>query len=188
MKGLGNQASRLILGLLLVLGGLVLLLGILYVLNIWLLAHLNTAWGAYRRAGAMAAAVAIVLAWLALMPLAALSLLLGPILITEQCSIWKALRVWRTVLGRNLWRVLAYEILALSIGLVVSLPFALPVALVYWVPLDERLWLAKAMTCDILAGLATAPLLAYLTVANLFIYLNMQYGTSEARRAPARGP
>jgi len=181
LHGWTSLTFRLVLGFLLVLGSVVVLLGGLVQLSNWLLMNVTPPWGVYREFGATLAGVAIVLASVALLPLFCFSLLLGPILVVERCSIWKAFGLWRKLLRRHLGRVLAFEILALSLGLLITLPFALPVVLVSWLPLDHRLHGVKSLLTDLLAGVSTAPLLAYLTVANLFIFLNLQYGTTETR-------
>jgi hypothetical protein len=133
-------------------------------------------------AGAVATTVLLVLGTVLLTPLFSLSLLFGPILVAEECNAWKALRLWCRLLRRHLGRLLAYQILAVGIGLLITLPSVLPLFPLPFLPLDERLTRAWAFCRDVLAGMASAPLLAYLTVANLFIYLNLSYGTVERRR------
>jgi hypothetical protein len=110
------------------------------------------------------------------------SLLLGPILVVEHCSALQALGHWGRLLWRNFGRVLANEILAFGLGVLITLPVLLPVLGLSWLPLPERLTRAATITRQVLIGLALAPLLAYLTVANLFIYLNLHYGSRGGRK------
>jgi hypothetical protein len=71
--------------------------------------------------------------------------------------------------------VLLYEALAIALGLVVTLPLVLPLLATLGFHLDERLAGPASFTRQVLAGLALAPLFAYVTVANVFIYLNLRY-------------
>ncbi len=85
-----------------------------------------------------------------------------------------------------------YEALALGLGLAATLLLALP-----WLALfalqaggRSRNWLpaAIAFTRWVLAGLALAPLLCYLMVANVFIYINLRYESAPAGRPVGRSP
>jgi hypothetical protein len=109
-------------------------------------------------------------------PVLGLGLLLAPIVVVEECSAGRALAQWFALLGRHLGRVLVYEALAAALGVVVCLPLLFPVALAASACSPaELLNPVVSVTLAALFGLALAPLLAYLTVANLFIYLNLRY-------------
>jgi hypothetical protein len=110
-------------------------------------------------------------------PLLCLTLLLGPILVVERCSVWKALVEWRRLLRQELGRALLYEALALSLGIAVVLPLVGPPLALTALPLDERLLPAVVLARRVLLALAAAPLAAYLVVANVFAYLNLRYET-----------
>ena len=117
-----------------------------------------------------------------LWPVFVVALLLPPILVVEKCSVGKALDLWLRLLRVDLGRVFLYEALALGLGLAATLLLALPwVALVTYQPLPE-LQLAVRFTRWVLTGLALAPLLAYLVVANVFIYINLRYESAPATR------
>jgi len=80
------------------------------------------------------------------------------------------------LIRRHPGSVLLYEVLAVAIGLLVALVPALSL-LFLGHALDDRLTLAGAATRDVLMGLPAALLFAYLTVANVFIYVNVRYET-----------
>ena len=89
---------------------------------------------------------------------------------------------WLRLLKTDLGRVFLYEALALGLGLAATLLLALPwLALVAYTP-DAPLATAATFTRSVLAGLAAAPLLCYLMVVNVFIYLNLQYEPARAGR------
>jgi hypothetical protein len=112
------------------------------------------------------------LAW----PVLGLALLLAPIVVFEERSAPRALGQWWAMLRRNLSRVFVYEALAVALGLVTSLPLVGPVALAAWSSSPaEPLNLVVDVTVAILYGLALAPLVAYLAVANVYIFLNLRY-------------
>jgi hypothetical protein len=50
-------------------------------------------------------------------------------------------------------------------------------------PADERLLLTAAFTRNVLLGLVLTPLLAYLIVANVFVYLNLRYEFKSGERS-----
>ncbi len=128
-----------------------------------------------------AAAVGMILEVI-LWPVVGFALLLPPILVVEDCSVVRALAVWLRLLKTDLGRVFLYEALALGLGLVATLLLALPwLALVAYTP-DGRLATAAMFTRSVLAGLAAAPLLCYLMVANVFVYLNLQYESARTGR------
>jgi hypothetical protein len=177
MRGvLGWPALRLFAASLLV-GGLLLAIGGLRWLPGWLLDGAELSWSAGAREGvAMIAAVGGLLLEVLLWPLAVLGLLLAPILIVEDCSVFAAVRQWVGLLRKHWGRVFLYEALAVAAGGLVTVALALPLLVAsQGVATDERLALTVGLVLRPLWGLALAPLLAYLTVANVFIYLNLRY-------------
>jgi hypothetical protein len=73
-------------------------------------------------------------------------------------------------------------LLATTFGLALALVVALP--LMVLVPTyDDRISFAGGMVRSVLLGLPAAFLFAYLTAANVFIYLNLRYETPAARKA-----
>ncbi|MCI0380031.1 MAG: hypothetical protein L0215_20810 [Gemmataceae bacterium] len=112
-----------------------------------------------------------------LWPVLALTFLFAPILIVEECGVLGAFREWWRLLRVHLRRILLYEALALSLGLLLSAPFFLPVALTAsfnGLESGPFAWVTQA-TLSVLAGLSLTPLLAYVFVANVYIYINLRY-------------
>jgi hypothetical protein len=107
-----------------------------------------------------------------------LSLLMPPILVVEECSVGDALREWRAILREHRIRVIVYEGMALALAIVASLPLALPVQLaIQFAPTLGAVppnWIGAAIPF-MLYALAAGPAIAFLAVANLFIYLNLRY-------------
>jgi hypothetical protein len=133
-------------------------------------------------AAAAALAAGGMLFQIVLWPVFVVALLLPPILVVENCSVGTALGQWLRLLRVDLGRVFLYEALALGLGLAATLLLALPwLALVTYQPQPE-LQPAVRFTRMVLAGLALAPLLAYLVVANVFIYINLRYESAPAGR------
>jgi hypothetical protein len=121
-------------------------------------------------------AVLRVLAAVAVWPLLGLALLLGPTVVIEEGSLSHSLTLWGGLLRRHLVRIILYETLAAAVAFVVSVPFIFPVVVAAWpIPGNEVVAQATAYVAAVLLGLAVAPALAYLTVANVFIYLNLRY-------------
>ncbi|MBI3407730.1 MAG: hypothetical protein HY040_05165 [Planctomycetes bacterium] len=111
-------------------------------------------------------------------PMLSLTLLLGPILVIEDCSLAKGLADWWGLLRRHLGRLLTYEALALAVGVLVASPFVAPVLVTAWSTggfTSSTLNLVREATLGMLGGIALAPFLAYMIVANAFIYLNLKY-------------
>ncbi len=113
-----------------------------------------------------------VLAW----PVFGLALLLAPVVVIEERSSLRALHDWWVLLREHLSRVFVYEALAAALGTVTSLPLVFPVALAAWsCSAAELLNPAVDGTLVLLCGLALTPGIAYLAVANVYIYLNLRY-------------
>lgn len=114
----------------------------------------------------------------ALWPIFALWWQVPPILVVEGTSIAGALRQWYALLRHHLGRVLLYQAMAVGLGLGMTLCFLLPIAPLFLPTFvaPEPLANVAAGTRCLLLGLACAPLWAYWTVANVFIYLNLRYG------------
>jgi hypothetical protein len=163
-------AGLLIAGLLLAIAGL-------RGLPSWLLEGVESGGaGGLRETVAAWAAVGGLLLEVVLWPLAVLGLLLAPILIVEDCSLFSALRQWAGLLRKCPGRAFLYEALAVTLGGLVTLALALPLVVAsQGVATDERLAFSVGLALRPLWGLALAPLVAYLTVANVFIYLNLRY-------------
>jgi hypothetical protein len=165
----------------LVTGGLALVAIVgLRLLPTWLLDGAGWDWPAGMREGvATAATVVAVVLELALWPVAAFSFLLGPALIVEECSVPAALTLWCRMLRRHFPRLFLYEAFAAGVGVAAAAVLALPLVLAA-VP-GDRFGYPAGLVYWVLGGLACAPLIAYLTVANVFIYLDVRY-RQEARR------
>jgi hypothetical protein len=111
-----------------------------------------------------------------LWPTLGLALLLAPIVVIEDRSALRALGQWWALLRRNLSRAFVYEALAVALGVATSLPLICPVALAAWsCSAAELVNPVVEGTLAILFGLALTPLVAYLTVANVYIFLNLRY-------------
>jgi hypothetical protein len=134
--------------------------------------------GVWQIAANVALVVGVVIE-IALWPLVLLTLLLAPIMVVEEASVGTGLRHWWQLIRQHTGSVLLYEVLAASFGLALALVAALPLLLLGQ-PLDDRLSVTAATTRNLFLGLPAALLFAYLTVANVFIYLNLRY---EARAA-----
>jgi hypothetical protein len=104
-----------------------------------------------------------------------LSFLLPPVLVVEECSLGKAIGEWRSILREHRLRVMTYEGMAIALSVVAALPVALPVYLAqHYGPALTSNVVGQAVPFA-LWGLAAAPAIAFLAVANLFIYLNLRY-------------
>lgn len=120
---------------------------------------------------------------LLLWPILSLGLLLGPLVVVENGSAFSALWQWLRLLGRHLGEVFLYQSVALSMGVMVTLPLVLTLALASWGAGSgetEDKTLRGVFT--VLGGVALTPLIAYLMVANLFVYLHVRYEQGAARR------
>jgi hypothetical protein len=189
--GLGRNVLQVALAYLLVVGGALLAIWGLRHLPAWLAQ--GSSWPAQETARdqlAGAAAALGVLLEVVLWAVVVLALLLGPILIVEECWLFAALRQWGQLLRRHLARAVLYEALALLPAVMTTYvlfalvdfaaqgqianypPTAAPGLAPQWVQPMQRL----------LQGLAVSPLLAYLAVANVFIYLNLRYEQEPRRR------
>ena len=106
-----------------------------------------------------------------------MSFLLPPILVVEDCSVGDAIREWRALLREHRVRAMVYEGMAMALALAAALPLAIPVhfALSYLPPTGLALnWLSSAIPA-VLYACAAGPAIAFMVIANLFIYLNLRY-------------
>jgi hypothetical protein len=178
---LGVNTFRLMVCYALVAGPIFLCIAGLRALPRWMLDNgFLGAWGPEIPAGA--AMIAGLILQVFLCPVLGLALLLGPIVIIEEIGSLRSILQWWSLVRRHLGRVFLYEALAAALGVVMSLPFLFPVLLVGWItpaidPLSGVIW----STLCLLGGAAMTPLIAYLAVANVFIYLNLRYELSSSR-------
>jgi hypothetical protein len=176
--GLGRTATRLAVSYLLLVGVPLLIILLLPRIPGWFLS-------AEGSAGQVLAGILLVLDLILIVflgPWVGFSLLLGPILVVEDVSAGKAIREWWQFIRQYFSRVFFYEALAASLAAVVSLPLIFPVAVLAPSALGPGVgeaggfWLSIIqITLSLLGGLALTPLVAYLLVANVFIYLNLRY-------------
>ena len=96
--------------------------------------------------------------------------LVAPILVVEELSLGRALAAWGRLIRDHLSRLLLAEALAVGLGSLAALPFALPV----WLAAGHYPGL-PAGAQNLAYGIALAPLTAFLAVANVFIYLDVRY-------------
>jgi hypothetical protein len=178
--GLLRNALRVVLVELCVPGSMLLLIGGLHWVGDWLAEPSD---GPAVEALVGAAAVVRLVLEAVFWPVAGLSLLLAPVVVIEEASLPRALRQWGALLRQHLSRVFVYEALAVALGLITTLPLLVPVTLAAWSCSSAEL--ANPVVkgaLGVLFGVALAPLLAYVTVANIFIYLNLRYEHAPSAR------
>jgi hypothetical protein len=101
-------------------------------------------------------------------------LLLGPLLVIEEHSILRSLREWLGMLRQHVGRIYLCEALAVTLATVLALPMLLLVAIAASSVADTMAPIER-ITLLVLGGVALTPMIAYLIVANVFIYLNIRY-------------
>jgi hypothetical protein len=178
--GWTGRTLRLFAAQLLVVGFAVALTLVLRTLPQWLLAGEDQSWAGAWQFAANVALVAGLVAEILLWPVLLLSMLLAPVIVIEQTSLDGGLEHWLRLIRQHPGSVLLYELLAVGVGLALALVAALPLLLLGQ-PFDERLSVTAATTRNVLLGLPAASLVAYLTVANVFIYLNLRYEAGAVR-------
>jgi hypothetical protein len=180
-RGLTPLCIRLFLTSLLTIGTPALLLAGLVHLSGLLLGAGDRESSSWSLLGPDALAVASILVGLFLPIVFSLGLLQGPLLVVEGGSTGKALVRWVVLLFHEGGRVVVCQGLALVFGLLLTTPGLLLVLLAGQVPLDSRLLPVETGTMEMLLPLALAPGVAYLVIANLFIYLNLRFGAGRLR-------
>jgi hypothetical protein len=127
--------------------------------------------------------IAALLLEILLWPLAGFTFLLAPIVVIEERWALSAVLQWWRLVRRHAGRLFLYESVAV-LGGAANLAFALPLGLACWGRLHEWPGFASpfGFSLCLLAGLAAAPLIAYLAVAHVFIYLNLRYEVEATRR------
>jgi hypothetical protein len=100
--------------------------------------------------------------------------LLTPAIVVEETGWVAGIREWRRLVRDHFGRVLVYEGLTLLLGVSIALPLtaAVGLALAGTPAADNG---ADTAVRAAMLGLTAAPLLAFLPVANVFIYLNLRY-------------
>ena len=181
VAGLPSLTARVAVCQLLVMGGTLMVIGLLRRLPPLVLPAGVADGSPPQEWGATTAVAAAVLAELALWPVFSFALLLPPLLAVEGVPIASALLQWLRLLRKNPGRVFLYEALAAGVGFVATLPLFLPLLAFAGRYEDPRLAAAVAATRTVFIALALVPLLAYLVVANVFIYLNLRYETVPTR-------
>lgn len=117
-----------------------------------------------------------------LLPLLAFALLLAPIVVVEESPIFRALGQWWSLVHLHLPRVVLYQTLAVAVSLLAAVPFLLPVELAAaYLSVPGRPALGAQALISLLRGLALTPAVAYLAVANVYIYLNLRYDQPPTR-------
>ncbi|MCI0349377.1 MAG: hypothetical protein L0Z53_08125, partial [Acidobacteriales bacterium] len=81
------------------------------------------------------------------------------------------------MLRKHLGRILLYEAMAVTLGAILVAPLLAPILLAALTPFGDNglMTLTGTTTLSVFAGVALTPLLTYLFVANLHIYLNLRY-------------
>jgi len=174
--GLGRHVFRLAIAQLLVGGTTVTALLLLRQAPSWVMgASAIEAWaGAEWPAAALTAAALVLQVFL--WPVLGFTLLLAPVILIEECSTFQGLRIWWGLLRGHLSRVFLYEALACALASIAALPFIVPIVLTLGsAPQAGLVGSIAEATLILLTGLALTPLLAYLFVANVFVFLNLRY-------------
>lgn len=118
-----------------------------------------------------------------LWPVLGLALLIPPVIVVEEISPIRALLQWLSLVRENLGRILLYEALAVTVAGVTTIPFLVPILVAGWhAQLDISFAAVVHNTLLILYGLAATPFIAFLIVANVFVYLNLRYEFSPSAK------
>jgi hypothetical protein len=150
-------------------------------LPFWVLPSPDASWALAGDAAAGAVLAAGMAFEVGLWAVLGVSGLLAPLLVVEDCTVARALWSWLRLLRDHLGKVFLFEALALGAGLVITVPCAVLLLPLLNLHVDARLALAYICARNLLAGLAGALLLAYVMVANVFIYLHLRYATTVRR-------
>ncbi len=173
-----GQTVRLAAALLLVVGGGVGLILFLRWLPVWLLPQPadNPSWSYAASAALVLRLILEVVFW----PVIALApLLLSPILVVQDYGVLGGVREWWRLLRQHLGRIFLYEALATTLAAIFTVPLLIPIGIASW-PMGIFDGVVHAdgvvqAAVIVLAGIALTPLIAYLLVANVFIYLNLRF-------------
>ncbi len=133
--------------------------------------------------GAAFLSIATLLLEMLIWPIAGFTFLLAPIVVIEERNFLTAIWQWWRLVRRHAGRLFLYESAAVLAG-IATLAFALPLGLAFWGRSDQWTGVDSpfGFALCVLAGLTAAPLLAYLAVAHVFIYLNIRYEVDTRRR------
>lgn len=165
-----GQTVRLAAALLLVVGGGVALILCLRWLPGWLPDD-HPWWGYAASAALVLRLILEVVFW----PVIALApLLLSPILVVQDYGVLGGVREWWRLLRQHLGRIFLYEALATTLAAIFTVPLLIPIGIASWSMGDHQPQVVEA-TVTVLRGIALTPLIAYLLVANVFIYLNLRF-------------
>lgn len=101
-------------------------------------------------------------------------LLLGPVVVIEEEPVWTSLRVWLGMLHSQLGRIYVCEAIAFLAAVVMTLPLMVLVSVAAYA-LSDAMGTLEWNTLLLMGGLALTPMITYLSVANVFIYINLRY-------------
>ncbi len=176
MRGFGGQGVRLTLGYLVILGGGFLAMSFLHWLPNVVFSKLVT-WGMTPGSAevlpivlSILGVVLEVLLWL----IAALTWLLAPAMVGENYLLVPGLREWFGLIRSQFSRILLAELLTLAVGVLITAPIVVPID--YAVGHYPHLLLPLR---TLAYGLAFTGFLAFMAVANVFIYLDVKYEHAE---------
>ena len=140
----------------------------------WLVASTELAYRDEYLNGLQAATVLVLTLSLVMVPLL---LPLASILVVERCSFHSGLFQWFRLVRQYGGQLVFAETLAITFAALLTLPLVGIAAIVAWAyPPGANGW----MPC-VLGGLAAAVPIAYVLVANVFIYLKLRYETPNHR-------
>ena len=100
-------------------------------------------------------------------------LLLSPILVVQDYGVLGGVREWWRLLRQHLSRIFLYEALATALAAIFTVPLLIPIGIASW-SMGNSDGVVQAAVI-VLGGIALTPLIAYLLVANVFIYLNLRF-------------
>lgn len=109
--------------------------------------------------------------------------LLPPLLVVEDCTVWRGLRQWLNLLRQHFGRVFLCQLMALGLGVLIAVPFLLLIVPLFLPSfyMPEELGSVGGTMRALLCGLACGALLTYWITSNVFIYLNLRYGANGRR-------
>jgi hypothetical protein len=182
-EGAGRLTFWVFLSQVIVWGVFCALIVLLRWLPYWIGPNSEVPWSLIRQVIAGSALTLSMFLEVLLYPVVVLWWLLPPLLAVESSTVWSGLSQWFNLLRRNLGHAFLYQAMAASLGVLVSTPFLLliaPLFLPSFTP-PQALQAVAGVTRLILLGLSCAPMLTFWVTSNVFIYLNLRYGTSGRR-------